>query len=164
MKSCSSSSKKRTPPRRFEEIAANAITLGSKSPAMGFFRRIEDFFQRPPANTITFDEAEKALRLKKLQEELGAFTFSEEGFTYQTLTIRWADITRILSYKRDLGTVDLVCLQLSWPGGDLLFDEEMPGWYQFVDHLNAALPVLEKWEEKVMFPAFATNETVVYQK
>jgi hypothetical protein len=42
---------------------------------MSFFRRIEDFFQRLPANTITFDEAEKALRWKKLQEDLGAFTF-----------------------------------------------------------------------------------------
>jgi hypothetical protein len=135
---------------------------------MGLFRRIEDFFQRPPANTITFDEAEKALRWKKLQEDLGAFTFSEEGFTYQTtdelFIIRWVDITRIVSFKRDLFTYDLICLQLSWLGGHLLFDEEMAGWYQFVHHLNSALPILEKWEEKVMFPAFATNETVIYQK
>jgi hypothetical protein len=135
---------------------------------MGFFRRIEDFFQRPPANTITFDEAEKALRWKKLQEDLGAFTFSEEGFTYQAtdelFIIRWVDVTRIVSFKRDLFTYDLIYLQLSWLGGHLLFDEEVAGWYQFVHHLNAALPVLENWEGKVMFPAFATNETVVYQK
>lgn len=135
---------------------------------MGLIRRLEDFFQRPPANTITFDEAEKALRWKKLQEDLGAFTFSEEGFTYQTtdelFIIRWMDVTRIISFKRDLAGYDLICLQLSSPGRDLFFDEEMAGWYQFVHHLNAALPVLEKWEEKVMFPPFATNETVVYQK
>jgi hypothetical protein len=135
---------------------------------MGFFRRIEDFFQRPPASTITFDEAEKALRWKKLQEDLGAFTFSAEGFTYQTadefFIVRWVDVTRVISFKRDLFTYDLICLQLSWSGGSLLFHEEIAGWYQFVHHLNADLPVLEKWEEKVMFPAFATNETVVYQK
>jgi hypothetical protein len=135
---------------------------------MGFFRRIEDFFQRPPANTITFDEVEKALRWKKLQEDLGAFTFSEEGFTYQgtdeLFIIRWVDVTRIISFQRDLLAYDLICLQLSWLGGDLLFHEEVAGWYQFVHHLNAALPVLEKWEEKVTFPSFATNETVVYQK
>src|ERR1700761_4272851 len=94
---------------------------------MGFFRRIEDFFQRPQANTITFDEAEKALRWKKLQEDLGAFTFSEEGFTYQTadelLSIKWIDVIRVISFKRDLFTYDLICLQLFWPGGDVLFQK-----------------------------------------
>ena len=37
---------------------------------MGFFRRIEDYFQRPPANTITFAEAEEALRLKRLLQAI----------------------------------------------------------------------------------------------
>src|ERR1700722_5886723 len=114
----------------------------SNSSNMGFFRRIEDFFQRPPANTITFDEAEKALRWKKLQEDLGAFTFSAEGFIYQTtdelFIIRWVDVTRIISFKRDLFTYDLICLQLFWPGGDLLLHEEIAGWYQFVYRLDAA--------------------------
>jgi hypothetical protein len=135
---------------------------------MGFFRRIENFFQQLPANSITFDEAEKALRWKRLQEDLGAFTFSEDGFTYQTadelFIIKWVDITRIVSFKRDLFAHDLIYLQLSCPGGDLLFHEELAGWYQFIHHLEAALPILEKWEEKVTLPPLAGNETVVYQK
>lgn len=50
---------------------------------MGFFRRIEDYLQRPSANTIHFSEAEEALRKKQMEEEKDASKDTGEGSTDQ---------------------------------------------------------------------------------
>jgi hypothetical protein len=136
---------------------------------MGFYRRIEDFFQRPPANTVHFSDAEKALRQKQRQDDNGAFAYTDEGFTYQVEdrleTVLWRDLERIIAYKLDRITYDIICLRLYWPGSDLLISEDELGWYQFSNRLNTALPAIKKgWEEQVALPPFETTETLVYQK
>lgn len=135
---------------------------------MGFYRRIEDLFQRPPANTVHFSDAEKALRWKQRPEDKGAFMYTDEGFIYQTEdrseTVKWLDIERIVAYKLDRFTYDLICVRLYWNGGELFMSEDKPGWFQFTSRLNSALPVTQGWEERVAMPPFDTNETLVYQK
>ncbi|HWB92216.1 MAG TPA: hypothetical protein VG605_10200 [Puia sp.] len=120
---------------------------------MGFFRRIEDFFQKPPGNTIDFAEAERALRLKQLQEDNGPFSYTDEAFTYsvegRNVTVRWADITRIVAYKLDKGAYDVDCIRILWDGGELVVCEEDAGWYQLISRLDNFLPGTVEWEENV---------------
>ena len=144
------------------------LSLTNKSTIMGFYRRIEDFFQRPSANTIHFSDAEKALRWKQLQEDTGPFLYNEGGLTYKAEdgagSIKWEDILRIVAFKLDRLTYDIICLRLYWDGGDLCISEDEPGWYQFINRLSSALPLVQGWEERVTLPPFETNETLVYQK
>jgi len=144
------------------------LSLTDKLDDMGFFCWIEDYFQRPPNNTIKFDEVEKLLRWQQLQEDKGTFTYNEEGFTYQAEdrmeTVKWPDIERVVAFKLDRLTHDLICLRLYWEGGNLLICEDEPGWYQFASRLSTALSASRKWEERVTLPPFQTNETIVYQR
>lgn len=135
---------------------------------MAFFRRIEDFFQRPPANSVNFSDAEKELRRKQLLEDFGPFTYTEDGFLFQTAdrseSVKWTDIEQVVAFKLDRLTYDLICLRLFWLEGDLLITEDEPGWYPFTERLNAALPVAKNWEATVAQPPFETSETLVYLK
>lgn len=109
---------------------------------MGFYRRIEDLFQRPPANTIHFSEAERALQLKRLQEDPGPFSYTDEGFTYpvdgRNVTVRWADIIRAGYFTLEREGSEVAGIRLYWEGGDLAITEEAPGWYQFITRLKQA--------------------------
>ena len=135
---------------------------------MGFFRRIEDYLSRTSANTVNFSDAEKQLRLKQLREDCGPFAYYEGGFSYQnadlTASVKWMDIERVIAYKLDRFTYDLICVDVYWAGSSLLITEDDPGRYQFIERLNSALSIAPDWEARVALPPFQTNETVVYQK
>ena len=85
---------------------------------MGVFRKIEDLLKKTDDKTMSYSDAEKALRLKQLQEDLGKFNYESDGFTYEFETglekIRWSDILRIEAYKLDRLTTDEICLDIFW--------------------------------------------------
>jgi hypothetical protein len=81
---------------------------------------------------------------------------------------RWVDVDEVMAYKRDLVTRDLFCLEIrSVAGGVLALHEEMPGWTEGLAALPKHLPGSMSPHASFMAlvqPAFAINETIVYQK
>lgn len=135
---------------------------------MSFYRKITSLFQ-PSKNTVSFTEAEKALRWQLLQEDMGEFVFEEDGFRYpfkeHAEKLKWADIERIVAYKLDLMATDEVCVELFSGNWKITFSESLPGWYQFVKKLNMAFPSLpDDWDWQITKPPFATNYTVLYER
>jgi hypothetical protein len=79
--------------------------------------------------------------------------------------LQWDDITEIIAFKRDLLTTDIVCLMLRTSGMTFEINEEMTEFSQLAKELEKVFPTFDKsWWEKVVTPAFATNETIVYRR
>lgn len=85
-----------------------------------------------------------------------------------TVRLAWADVTRATAYKRDLFSVDLVCLLFESADGRWIeVDEELAGWHELLETLPRALPGAldaDRLLRAVVQPPFATNETLVYAR
>jgi hypothetical protein len=83
-------------------------------------------------------------------------------------SIPWRDIVRVVAFKRDWLTVDCICLAFATADGTTTeVNEEMDGWETLTDGLPTYLPGSKDWSEcfsQVAFPAFATNETVIFER
>jgi hypothetical protein len=83
-------------------------------------------------------------------------------------SIAWSDIVRVVAFKLDLLTVDCICLEIATADGTTTeVNEEMEGWEALTDALPKHLPGGKVWFEcfsEVAFPAFATNETVIFER
>ena len=83
-------------------------------------------------------------------------------------TLRWEEIASVTAYKRDLYTYDMICLLCTFSDGlQFEFNEEMPSWQSLMEALPQHLPgcpVFADWWHPVAVPAFATNETVLFQR
>jgi len=105
-----------------------------------------------------------------------AITFDSLGFTVRDLRSHkheavgrpWADVCRATAFKRDLFTVDCICLRLGLADGTgVELNEEMAGWNRLMDALPVLLPGCRphsEWASSVAFPAFATNLAEVYSR
>jgi hypothetical protein len=83
-------------------------------------------------------------------------------------SIAWNDIVRVVAFKHDWLTVDCICLAIATKDGKTTeVNEEMDGWEALTDALRKQLAGSKDWTEcfsQVAFPAFATNETVIFEK
>ena len=83
--------------------------------------------------------------------------------------VRWDEIDRITAFKRDLYTVDMLCLLVLF-GSDqaiLELNEQMDGYQDFVTAVDAHLPGAMPWAHwflAVAFPAFAPNPLCIYRR
>lgn len=84
--------------------------------------------------------------------------------------VRWDEIIEVRAFKMDLISRDLVCLSISAGIGGIAsrsiqLHEEMPGWYTLLEQLQANLAgCRQDWWAEVAFPAFATNERLIYRR
>jgi hypothetical protein len=85
-----------------------------------------------------------------------------------TINLMWSDITKAHAFKRDLFSIDCICIFLSRADDSgVELDEYMQGWEEFIDSLPKYLTgcqTMEKWFPKVAHPAFATNLTVIFSR
>jgi len=114
-------------------------------------------------------EADAKKSFQEMKEDQGRFIYDEDGFVYPfsdgERKVKWSSIERLEGYKQDLMTADQICMDITFEGSHVTFSEETPGWYIFQEKLHAALPgVSSSWEYDVMFPAFANNFTVLYER
>ena len=88
--------------------------------------------------------------------------------TGKVFSLRWADIERITVFKRDMFTVDLICLCADFAGDkEIELDEDMPGWNALIDVLPTHLlgcKQREDWFATVAYPPFAPNPTEIYRR
>ena len=82
--------------------------------------------------------------------------------------IPWAEVDRVVAFKRDCYVTDCICMEFVRANGMAIeVNEEMDGW----EGLTTALPKyllgskeLSEWFSPVSFPAFATNEVVLFDR
>src|SRR5689334_22982850 len=119
------------------------------------FQKLQTTFKR------AFGKTKKELRIAITEQDMTLFEDGREVWHFQ-----WSDVMRIETYKRDLFSVDMICLdffvefrQLAFPTHD-----EMQGFDVLCDQLRRYFPSIEEeWWSQVAFPAFAGNNRVLYE-
>lgn len=80
----------------------------------------------------------------------------------------WCDVKNVVCYKRDLLTTDLICSRIELGTAEetlVELNEEMPGYDAWCNWLNGKIdPENKNWREKIVMPAFATNEMTVFTR
>jgi hypothetical protein len=88
--------------------------------------------------------------------------------SFKAASISWMKIKRVTAFKRDLFTVDCICLLFETADEMTLeINEDMKGWPEFSGALDKYLPgckPLAGWLFQVATPAFATNPTEIFLK
>ena len=83
-------------------------------------------------------------------------------------SLPWNQVVAVRAFKKDMVSVDLICLQFETADGRrCLVHEEMVGWESLVEELPDYLPgfpLYSTWWSRVAKPAFAANEQVLYER
>ena len=106
------------------------------------------------------------------QKSLGYIVIFEEGFSLheddaKEVRIEWPAIGKIVAFKEDLLTFDLVCLEFHLVAGDKIVElnEDTKGFWELVEKLKAVFPDSDQaWESKVLKPAYSRNPFTIYEK
>jgi hypothetical protein len=91
------------------------------------------------------------------------FTLARKGVAQ--FEVRWSDVREVFGFKRDLFTVDLICLGFRVSDDGSLYEvhEDMPGYEALCEEIGRRFPdVNQDWWRAVTFPAFATNRTTIW--
>lgn len=90
----------------------------------------------------------------------------QEGAKKQT--VAWDSIESATAFKRELFAYDLICVAIEIESGmSVEIDEQMEGWQEFCEGLEAYLPkslARGEWLNKVMHPAFKPSTTIIYSR
>ncbi len=97
-------------------------------------------------------------------------TLTESGFKARSengdlACVFWEEVREIVAFKRDLLTVDLICLGFRISDSDDYFeiDEEDAGYQTLVSELERRFDIDEGWWSKVAFPPFGTNAMTLWR-
>lgn len=90
------------------------------------------------------------------------------GRSSETLAqLRWADVQKVVAFKRDAVIVDLICMWILTDQVSVEINEEMHGWNAVTNELPQLLPGAvphNLWWHKVSQQPFAANLTVLYTR
>lgn len=104
----------------------------------------------------------KPERLEITDTGLALFESDREVYRF-----RWADVSKIETYKWDLFSIDMICLDFTVDSRETVYtaDEEMDGFSELSTRLTHYFPsVASDWWGDVAFPAFATKHRVLYER
>jgi hypothetical protein len=79
----------------------------------------------------------------------------------------WSEVEEVHAYKRDLFTMDLICLAFKRLGKEEYYEihEEMVGYHDLIQVLPSQLPEFSsEWFPAVAFPAFKTNHQIIWKR
>jgi hypothetical protein len=80
---------------------------------------------------------------------------------------QWDAVNLIQTYKQDLYTVDMICLDFFTDGQQSAYhtNDDMEGFDILCQNLRRYFPSIpEDWWSQVAFPAFASNHNVLYDR
>jgi hypothetical protein len=74
-------------------------------------------------------------------------------------SVVWNEVREIVAFKRDLLTVDLICLGFRVDESECCIevDEECAGYEELATEVERRFEIESDWRSKVAFPAFETN-------
>jgi hypothetical protein len=99
---------------------------------------------------------------------VGRIDLNDDGFAVITggatvERIAFAGIATVHAFKRDLYTADMICLLIAARDGAAVeVNEQMQGYPELVDRIDALPATLPAWQLHVMFPAFDPCLTQIY--
>lgn len=99
--------------------------------------------------------------------ELAPDGFDVIGADGERHAVRWARVTRVATYKRDLLTTDEIILAFELvdrPGMVQQVSEECAGFRDLFAAMEQHLGISPAWLADVMTPAFVTNFRVLYER
>ncbi|MGN6121393.1 MAG: hypothetical protein ACTHOJ_00410 [Sphingomonas oligoaromativorans] len=73
-------------------------------------------------------------------------------------------VDRVVFYKRDEITTDLICCDVLASGQFWTFHEEAACWSDLIEHLSRLPGFRSDWYEAVVHPPFSASETVAYER
>ena len=120
------------------------------------FQKLHSIFEK------TSQRQKEDRRLVVSDVEVALFRDSVEVWRFH-----WDDVTRIVTCKWDLFSVDLVCLDFVVESQQLIYqtDEDMQGFWDLCEQMHRLFPsISEGWWSEVVLPPFATNKKVLYDK
>ena len=107
-------------------------------------------------------QRQEQARLEVSNDEVVLFADNREVWRFS-----WNSVTKIETYKRDMFTTDLICLDFFIESKNLTYptNEEMQGFVKLRDQLSSHFPSIGKdWLRQVTFPAFVLNRKVLYER
>ncbi len=87
--------------------------------------------------------------------------------TQGSVSFSWDTVQAVDTFKRDLFSVDCICLAFETAEGWIEVNEDMKGWRDFlavVESLLPGFPPLSSWYGKVMLPPFETNHARLWER
>jgi hypothetical protein len=100
-------------------------------------------------------------RLEITDDSLALFESGREVYRF-----RWADVSRVQTYKQDLFSVDMICLDFVVDADQMVYTihDEMDGFSDLSNRLTQYFPsIASNWWSEVAFPAFATKYRILYE-
>lgn len=104
---------------------------------------------------LSWDNREVNIQWLTMEKETGSTSFF------------WESVSAVDTFKRDLFSIDCICLSFETPEGWIEVNEDMKNWGEFLDAAERFLPNFpsqEKWWNKVMVPAFKTNHSRLWER
>ena len=98
--------------------------------------------------------------------ELAADGFAVVDPSGARYPVRWASITKIAAYKRDLLTTDEIILAIEVADSPGMVQEVSEEWEDFVElfaPLEQQLGISPAWYREIMTPAFETSFRVLFE-
>ena len=145
-------------------VIAIAIVFGIvKGMERSAKRRLEAFLKKAKNSPVSLENA------KYGTVEMSERCVRVKGKKPGIIEVPWNAILRLVAYKRDLWSVDLICLGIVFDNAGkemvLEINEEMVGFKCFIDALPERFPLREKdWWSKVASSAFVTNMTPLWER
>jgi hypothetical protein len=109
-----------------------------------------------------FRRRRENLRLAANDDEVSLLANDKEAWRFP-----WNEVERIETYKQDLFSVDLICLDFVVESRKLTYHthEDMQGFRDLWESMCRRFPSIdEHWLPQVASPPFATNRKVLYQR
>ena len=109
-----------------------------------------------------WNKLKKKQRIEKV--ELINFGF-RVTFNNEISELKWVEIIKLIGFKIDRIAIDDICLKIETENITVYLSEEYEGWREFMNELLKHFPeVNQYWEGIIAKPAFARNETELYNK
>ena len=160
------------------------LIVGSLTIVVGGIYLIDLLWYRPGRQRLAMEKARQNVERRR-RGEIAAIPPSPDDYHYgisfdsvgltvmdlrdqksKPITMQWADVSRATAFKRDLYSVDCVCVRFDRFGGNgVEVDEDMAGWLRLLEalpqHLGDCKPHVE-WFSSVALPPFAQNPKEIY--
>ena len=128
--------------------------------------------QRRVAQLVDDAKAGKLPKVEIEEAANGVISISDDGFTVarddvQIGHICWDAVREIRAFKRDLLTIDMICWCFVVDGDARIVEvhEDMVGFRELGEAAGKWFGIDESdWWRDVAFPAFATNEIVIWSR
>lgn len=113
-----------------------------------------------------------AKRLRKPKSQPKHLQITDDGLVLfessrEVYRFRWMDVSKVETYKQDLFSVDMICLDFAVDADQMVYmaDDEMDGFRELSSRLTQYFPTIAPdWWSEVAFPAFATKHRILYER